>query len=302
MKKNIIVIFAILIGNLFAFAQRHEIGIQLGASNLVGDIGKTNYINPFLTKRGYNNISNEGIPFYAALMYRMNLNPYQSLRFRFAYNHLTFNDRYAQEYYRQNRGLSGQNSLYELSAIFDYNFLPVNEEQKSMLSPYIFGGLSGLFFSNTQITAVNDFNRDSSGNAITPTSDEDFNTNFTYGKRATKFSVALPFGVGLKYKFNYNWAIFGELMFRATFTDAIDYSKMDNSDVKKIYNRDILASANSTKSLLQTEPYLTVSNQRVEDYLKAREVGNINSKDWVNTISLGISYSFGRPACYCQDK
>jgi hypothetical protein len=38
--------------------------------------------------------------------------------------------------------------------------LPVNDEQRSMLSPYIFGGLSGLFFSNTQITAVNDFNRD----------------------------------------------------------------------------------------------------------------------------------------------
>ena len=287
-------------GNLFAFAQRHEIGIQLGTSNLVGDIGKTKYLNPF--PNNMDNISNDGLPFYAALMYRMNFNPYQSLRFRFAYNHVQFNDKDAQECYRQNRGYSGTNSVYELSAIFDYNFLPVNDEQRSMLSPYIFGGLSGLFFSNTQITAVNDFNRDASGNPITPTSDEDFNTNFTYGKRATKFSVAIPFGVGLKYKFNYNWAIFGELMFRATFTDAIDYSKMDNSDVKKTYNRDILASANSTKSLLQTEPYLTVSDQRVEDYLKAREVGNINSKDWVNTISLGISYSFGRPACYCQDK
>ena len=300
MKKNIIVIFAILIGNLFAFAQRHEIGIQLGTSNLVGDIGKTKYLNPF--PNNLDNISNEGIPFYGAIMYRMNLNPYQSLRFRFAYNHLQFHDKYAQEYYRQNRGLSGQNSLYELSAIFDYNFLPVNEEQKSMLSPYIFGGLSGLFFSNTQITAVNDFNRDASGNPITPTSDEDFNTNFTYGKSATKFSVAIPFGVGLKYKFNYNWAIFGEFMFRPTFTDDIDYSKLETSSVSMTYNKDILASANSTKSLLQTEPFLTVAKQRVDDYLKSRNVGNINSKDWFNSISLGISYSFGRPPCYCQDK
>ena len=68
------------------------------------------------------------------------------------------------------------------------------------------------------------------------------------------------------------------------------------------YNKDILASANSTKSLLQTEPFLTVAKQRVDDYLKSRNVGNINSKDWFNTISLGISYSFGRPPCYCQDK
>lgn len=264
MKRKTLVIIALFFINLFAHAQRHEIGIQLGTSNLTGDVGKTKYINPF--PNSINDLANEGIPFYGAIMYRMNFNPYQSVRFRLAYNHIQFNDKYAQELYRASRGLYGTNSVYELSAIFDYNFLPVNDEQRSMLSPYIFGGLSGLFFSNTQITAVNDFNRDSSGNAITPTSDEDFNTNFTYGKSATKFSVAIPFGVGLKYKFNYNWAIFGELMFRATFTDAIDYSKMDNSDVKKIYNRDILASANSTKSLLQTEPYLTVSDQRVEDY------------------------------------
>ena len=300
MKKNIIVIFAILIGNLFAFAQRHEIGIQLGTSNLVGDIGKTKYLNPF--PNNLDNISNEGISFYGAIMYRMNLNPYQSLRFRFAYNHLQFHDKYAQEYYRQNRGLSGQNSLYELSAIFDYNFLPVNEEQKSMLSPYIFGGLSGIVYSSSQITAANDFNRDAFGDAINPNTEQDFVTDFVYGKSASKFSLAIPFGVGLKYKFNYNWAIFGEFMFRPTFTDDIDYSKLETSSVSMTYNKDIPASANSTKSLLQTEPFLTVAKQRVDDYLKSRNVGNINSKDWFNTISLGISYSFGRPPCYCQDK
>ena len=300
MKKNIIVIFAILIGNLFAFAQRHEIGIQLGTSNLVGDIGKTKYLNPF--PNNMDNISNDGIPFYAALMYRMNFNPYQSLRFRFAYNHVQFNDKYAQEYYRQNRGYSGTNSVYELSAIFDYNFLPVNDEQRSMLSPYIFGGLSGLFFSNTQITAVNDFYRIGGVAIINPNTEQDFVTDFVYGKSASKFSLAIPFGVGLKYKFNYNWAIFGEFMFRPTFTDDIDYSKLETSSVSMTYNKDIPASANSTKSLLQTEPFLTVAKQRVDDYLKSRNVGNINSKDWFNTISLGISYSFGRPPCYCQDK
>ncbi|WP_188617466.1 type IX secretion system protein PorG [Cloacibacterium rupense] len=300
MRRNIIVIFAILMGNLFAYAQRHEIGIQLGTSNLVGDIGKTKYLNPF--PDNLDNISNEGIPFYAALMYRMNFNPHQSLRFRFAYNHVQFNDKYAQEYYRHNRGLSGGNSIYEVSAIFDYNFLPVNDEQKGMLSPYIFGGISGIVFSGTKITAVNDFNRDALGNAIAPSTDEDFNTDFTYGKSASKFSLAIPFGIGLKYKFNYNWAVFGEFMFRPTFTDSVDYSQLETSDVGMSYNKDILASANSTKSLLQTEPYLTVAKNRVDEYLKTREVGNINSKDWVNTISIGISYSFGRPACYCVDK
>lgn len=223
MKRKTLVIIALFFINLFAHAQRHEIGIQLGTSNLTGDIGKTKYINPF--PNSINNLSNEGIPFYGAIMYRMNFNPYQSLRFRLAYNHIQFNDKYAQELYRASRGLYGTNSVYEASAIFDYNFLPVNEEQKSMLSPYIFGGISGLMFNTTL--------------------------------EGNKFGFAIPFGAGLKYKFNYNWALFGEFMFRATNSDTLDYSDEYN-------------------------------------------LGNLNSKDWMNSMSLGLSYSFGRPPCYCQ--
>lgn len=223
MKRKTLVIIALFFINLFAHAQRHEIGIQLGTSNLTGDIGKTKYINPF--PNSINNLSNEGIPFYGAIMYRMNFNPYQSVRFRLAYNHIQFNDKYAQELYRASRGLYGTNSVYEASAIFDYNFLPVNEEQKSMLSPYIFGGISGLMFNTTL--------------------------------EGNKFGFAIPFGAGLKYKFNYNWALFGEFMFRATNTDTLDYSDEHN-------------------------------------------LGNLNSKDWMNSMSLGLSYSFGRPPCYCQ--
>ena len=223
MKRKTLVIIALFFINLFAHAQRHEIGIQLGTSNLTGDIGKTKYINPF--PNSLNNLANEGIPFYGAIMYRMNFNPYQSVRFRLAYNHIQFNDKYAQELYRASRGLYGTNSVYEASAIFDYNFLPVNEEQKSMLSPYIFGGISGLMFNTTL--------------------------------EGNKFGFAIPFGAGLKYKFNYNWALFGEFMFRATNTDTLDYSDEHN-------------------------------------------LGNLNSKDWMNSMSLGLSYSFGRPPCYCQ--
>lgn len=223
MKRKTLVIIALFFINLFAHAQRHEIGIQLGTSNLTGDIGKTKYINPF--PNSVNNLSNEGIPFYGAIMYRMNFNPYQSVRFRLAYNHIQFNDKYAQELYRASRGLYGTNTVYEASAIFDYNFLPVNEEQKSMLSPYIFGGISGLMFNTTL--------------------------------EGNKFGFAIPFGAGLKYKFNYNWALFGEFMFRATNSDTLDYSDEYN-------------------------------------------LGNLNSKDWMNSMSLGLSYSFGRPPCYCQ--
>lgn len=298
MKKNIYVFIAIFLGSLFAFAQRHEIGIQLGTSNLVGDIGKTNYINP--KPNSLKNLANEGIPFYGAIMYRMNFNPYQSVRFRFAYNHVQFNDKYAQELYRRNRPFNGGNSIYELSAIFDYNFFPVNDQQKSLLSPYIFGGLSGIVFTAPQITLYNDFNRNAAGQAQNPSSSTDFVTSVTTRSTTSKFSLAIPFGVGLKYKFNYNWAVFGEFMFRPTVSDAIDYSNYDTSSVKLAYNKDILEAPDSYRSLLQTGEYLVEVKKRADEFTKNSAIGNTNSKDWVNTISLGVSYSFGRPPCYCD--
>lgn len=225
MSKKTLLFFTFLFLNLCTYAQRHEIGIQLGTSNLTGDIGSTRYVNPL--PGNINNFANEGTPFYASLMYRLNVNPYQSIRFRLAYNHIQFNDKYAQEIYRAIRKKYGTNSIYEASAIFDYNFLPVNEEQRSLLSPYIFGGISGIMH-NTILSGY-------------------------------KFSFALPFGFGLKYKFNYNWALFGEFMFRATNSDSLDYSDEFG-------------------------------------------LGNVNSKDWMNTMSLGLSYSFGRPPCYCENK
>ena len=222
MKRKTLVIIILFFFSFLANAQRHEIGIQLGTSNLTGDIGKTKYINPLPDGSSF---TKDKLPFYGAIMYRMNFNPYQSVRFRLAYNRISFDDRYAQELYRLSRRAKGSNSVYEASAIFDYNFFPVNEEQKSMLSPYIFGGISGLMFNTTL--------------------------------EGNKFGFAIPFGAGLKYKFNYNWALFGEFMFRATNSDTLDYSDE--------YNQ-----------------------------------GNLNSKDWMNSMSLGLSYSFGRPPCYCQ--
>lgn len=60
----------------------------------------------------------------------MNFNPYQSVRFRLAYNRISFDDRYAQELYRLSRKAKGSNSVYEASAIFDYNFFLLMKNKK----------------------------------------------------------------------------------------------------------------------------------------------------------------------------
>lgn len=293
-KKIIYSVLAFLFISVSYKGQRHEIGVQMGMSNLIGDIGRTNYV---LQKPVLSNIADYGIPFYLGALYRMNFNPYQTVRLNIGYSHIQFIDAVAKETYRRNRRLWGTNSIIEADLIFEYNFFPVNDEQKGLLSPYIFGGIGGLITNTTKVNFVNDFKRDGGGNALEPTNDQDFETTETYvsGKQ---LAVAIPFGVGLKYKFNYNWALFGEFMFRPTFSDSIDYSVIDDKSVKQTYNKDIVV-AGTTKSLLQESPYREVAEARAKAFLENRQIGNINSKDWVNSVTLGLSYSFGRPPCYC---
>lgn len=295
---NFKILYTFLILTLLGFsadAQRHELGVQLGASNLVGDIGNTAYV---LQRPIGGNFSKFGVPFYGGILYRMNFNPYQTVRVDLGYSHIQFDDRFAKENYRRFRNLNGTNSIFEADVLFEYNLFPVNNEQKSLLSPYIFGGIGGMLANVAQMKIEHDFNRDASDNAIAPTAADDFVTtrSFVQGQKAT---ISIPFGVGLKYKFNYNWALFGEFKFRPTFSDDLDYSVISEKDTKVLYNKDRLDAENK-KSLLLTDPYLTVAKQREADFIKNREVGNINSKDWVNSITLGLSYSFGRPPCYCE--
>ena len=300
-KKIIYCLFALIFMSVSYKGQRHEIGVQLGMSNLVGDIGRTNYI----LQKPFRNTSVYGIPFYGGVLYRMNFNPYQTVRLNLGYSHIQFVDAVAKEQYRRDRKLGGTNSIFHADLIFEYNFFPVNDEQKSLLSPYIFGGVGAMLMNATKLMVEHDFKRvngvaqDPRDVLVNPTQDpEFFDTRETF-MSSNKMTMAIPFGVGLKYKFNYNWALFGEIMFRPTFSDSVDYSVIDDKDVKVTYNKDIAVSGGA-KSILQESPYLQVAEQRVADFLQNRQVGNINSKDWVNSVTLGLSYSFGRPPCYCE--
>ncbi|WP_379968182.1 DUF6089 family protein [Epilithonimonas sp. UC225_85] len=265
MKKELTYTFIALFCFMsFANAQRHEIGVQLGMSNLVGDIGRTNYV----LQKPVGSISDYGLPFYGGLMYRMNFNPYQTVRLNLGFSNIQFDDRYAAENYRRVRQLRGTNSVFSADLLFEYNFLPVNEEQVSMLSPYVFGGVSGLYMEASKPELI----INSASNVIV-----------SYSKDKA-FTMALPVGVGLKYKFNYNWALSGEFTFRPTFSDKVDYSMVDEKDITV------------KKTSLGTEQTAAV----VQSFIEQRTIGNPNSKDWINSATLILSYSFGRPPCYCK--
>ena len=278
-------------------AQRHELGVRFGISSLVGDIGRTNYI--LQAPMSLSRVSDYGLPGYGGLIYRMNFNPYQTLRFDLGFSHIQFDDKLAKEEYRRNRKMWGTNNLIEASAMFEYNFFPINNEQKDgMFSPYIFAGIGGMMHDVSQATMVHDFRRDASGVAQAPTNELDFSSTAKYST-GQKVTAYVPFGIGVKYKFNYNWAISAEAMFRPTFTDQLDYSTIDTKDLTSTYNTDILDPSTNT-SLLQNGIYYSVSKEREAQLLRERQVGDPNNKDWVNSFTLGLTYAFGRPPCYCD--
>ncbi|MDO4762760.1 MAG: DUF6089 family protein [Flavobacteriaceae bacterium] len=259
----------LLFFNLFSFllisAQRHEIGAMAGSSNLIGDIGRSDYIQ----------LGSEGItrtPLMLGAFYKRNLNPYQGIKLSFSSHYVYFNDYKAKETYRNKRGIENSSNILEASLSFEYNFFPINNEIKnSMWSPYVFAGVSGILYNipSTSYTV------ESSNNAYIISSKIQTLTN--------KYSLAIPFGVGMKYKFNYNWTIYGELSLRYTFTDNLDYNNIENTIYKVSYQ-------NETEN----------AKEAFKQFIENNKAGNIHSKDWLNSVSIGISYSFGRPPCYCN--
>lgn len=296
MNKKLLFSFLAFLGMVSLKAQRNELGVRLGMSNLVGDVGNTNYIlqKPLDLDR----MSEWGFPFYGGLLYRFNFNPHQTVRLDLGYNQIQFSDKAAKEEYRVNRNSYGKNNVYEASLMFEYNFFPVNNEQVSMVSPYIFGGIGALMFDAPKADLINDFRRDADGVAQAPLNELDFKSTpvYTLGKKVT---MHIPFGVGLKYKFNHNWGIFAEATFRYTMTDQLDHSRLMSKDVTSSFNADILDPATGG-SLLQSGNYYAVTKEREQELIKKRNIGDDRSKDWMNTFSLGLTYSFGRPPCYCD--
>lgn len=269
--KNLLII-GVLLFSILIPAQRHEIGVQLGQSNIVGDVGKTKYV-----QLSIGNVST--IPVSIGAFYKRNFNPYQGVKASISYHSVYFDDTKSNEIYKRNRKLSGSNNILEGSLTFEYNFFPINNEVKeSTWSPYIFGGVSGISYEIPSIEYT------ISPNSRTQTGYDISSTVQGYSKR---FSGGIPFGVGIKYKFNYNWTISGEVTFRPTFTDDLDHNDVERFDHSVVY-----------KNIPDNK--LDEAAEAFNKYIETNKFGNLNSKDWLNSISIGVSYSFGRPPCYCD--
>lgn len=281
MKK----IFAILILFIFinGFSQKHELGVFLGGANAITDIGRTDYVNPL--PLFFNDTSGDlKVPLALGLLYRFNLNPQQGLRFSLSYANLYGNDFSAVEDYRKKRGYRYSQNIYEASILYEYNFFPINTEQHRAYSPYIFAGVGAFAYTHLDYKVTHKFK--STGNPSTP---KDFDTEISSSKRK-KFNYTIPFGAGFKYRFRYNWIISAEVGVRPTLIDELDLSSAQPNDFSYVIETGL-------DSFPGVEEEIKNRNKNI---ITQRQVGDQSNNDWYVFTGLTLTYTFGRPACFCD--
>lgn len=205
--KRILVLFFCLIFQNISTAQIHEIGVFLGGSNYIGDVGKTNYVSPNELAIG--------------ILYKWNKSPRHSYRFSYTQSTISGNDLDSEVPARNQRGYKFKNDIKEFSAGLEFNFFDFNlhESLKKKLSPYVFSGLS--YFAYDELFVVNG------------------ETKKDYREGA----LAIPMIVGIKTNILENFVLGVEVGARYTFTDNLDGSLPKNEDLRSlqfgnIYSKD----------------------------------------------------------------
>lgn len=278
MKNLLVLIFGLSFS--LSFAQRHEIGIMAGGTNVIGDIGRSNYINPMPVSHKTDETI-ERIPFAVGLLYRFNFNGHMGVRFNALYGKVLGADVAAPEQYKKDRDYVYKNNILEGSLVFEYNFFDINNEHGRKHSPYIFGGIGAFMYDQNKYVVNNTFTRDANGVIIMP---ETVSTEII-GKPEKKTSFTMPFGAGYKYKYRRSFVISAEVGFRYTTTDNLDHSFANESDFT-----------------FNNEPGINEADldQLNSNIIKSRQVGNMSNYDWYVFTGLTLTYTFGRPPCYCD--
>jgi len=194
MKKILVLFFCLIFHNILN-AQINEIGVFLGGSNYVGDVGRTSYVSPNELAIG--------------ILYKWNKSPRHSYRFSYTQSTISGDDADADVPARNLRGYKFKNSIKELSAGMEFNFFDFNlhEKLQKKITPYVYSGIS--YFAYNELFVINGETK----------------------KDYTASSLAIPMIVGVKSNVLENFVLGFEVGARYTFTDNLDGSMPKNRNL-----------------------------------------------------------------------
>ena len=189
--RRLITLFFLLTNHLMGFSQIHEMGMFLGGSNTISDLGSTHFI--------YANSPAFG------LIYKWNLTTRYALRASFITSKLKSSDYYANDLSRFNRFFEVNNKVFEFSAGMEVNFLDFDlHNQDREFSPYFFTGIN--YFQYQLFTIRNGL------------------SSIDVNKYDSALEFSIPAIVGIKFSINNSFVLSFETGIRYSLTDNIDGS------------------------------------------------------------------------------
>ncbi len=194
--NKIFSLFICLIISITTQAQIHEIGVFIGGSNFIGDVGPTTYIAPNEPAIG--------------LLYKWNKSPRHSYRFSYTQSKITSNDLDSDEPSRSLRGYRFENNIKEVSLALEFNFFDFNlNGLEKKITPYVYSGINYTMYDGLFII-----------NGVT---NKDTNQN----------TLAIPIALGIKSKLSRRLIIGAEVGARYSFADDIDGSLPSNKNLNQ---------------------------------------------------------------------
>ncbi len=178
-------------------AQIHEVGVFLGGSNYIGDIGNTAYVNPNELAYG--------------LLYKWNKSPRHSWRISYTQAKITGNDLDYEVSGRFKRGYDFENNIKELSLGLEFNFFDFNlHDFERKVTPYVYSGLS--YTNYNELYTINGVSKEDKNSSV----------------------LAIPIVLGVKSNVLPNLILGLEVGARYTMTDNLDGSFPKNEKLESL--------------------------------------------------------------------
>lgn len=191
-------VLLILLTVLTVQSQTYEVGVMVGGSNYIGDIGNTAYINP-------NNLALGGIV-------KWNRSTRHSFRASFLYAKIEGDDAESKNSRREQRGYSFKNSIKEASIGLEYTFWDYDVHSGKFIStPYLYTGLTSFIYDASGVV------------------DKGFGAGMDDGTKKkegieTGINISIPMVLGYKARISPNVFMGFEIGARYTFSDNLDGS------------------------------------------------------------------------------
>ena len=270
--------YLLLFGITSSYAQRYDFGAWLGGADYFGDLN-TNTNFQFTNPAG-------------GIFSRINFDDRISFRVDLSAAHVWADDGFSGNYYEYTRNLGFASNIYELSAQFEFNFIPFTNfstnayTEKHKYSPYVFMGFGAFHFNPTA-----QYNGGKVDLQPIGTEGQGF-PEYPDLKKYHRTSSAIIFGGGIKWRLKKNIGLQVEGGVRKASTDYLD-------DVSGAYpDPIIMLHEGGEEAAFLSDPSAEVTGEPVGVAGKMR--GDNHKNDDYFFFGLGIIYTLKPYKCPFQ--